>query len=364
VAVPERFELPAVFAATVVRYLLQVLPNVRSELNDWRTRADEIPNPKLRHHALQALGKKGNIEGAALFATFAPASHRRRTIRALVAFQTAYNYLDALSELPSNDPIANGEQLHQALLTGLHPDAEHPDYYRYNPDTGDGGYLAAIVERCRSAVTALPSYDAIAPTAREAAGRIVDFQALNLNEHQGGHDALRRWATEITPTSSGLQWWETAAAAGSSLAVHALIAGAADSQLDSWEAGEIDCAYFPWAGALHSLLDSLVDRQEDHERGQRSLLGYYHSRAETAIALDALAYRARTASECLPDPHAHRVVLTAMCSYYLSAPECYTAEAQTITRSLTRALGLPLHVAIMLFRGKRLASALTHGKYT
>ena len=158
-----------------------------------------IPNPKLRHHALQALGKRGNIEGAALFATLAPASHRGRTIRALVAFQTAYNYLDALCELPSNDPIANGEQLHQALLTALHPDSEHPDYYAQHPDTGDGGYLATIVERCRSAVTALPSYDAIAPTAREAAGRIVDFQALNLNEHQGGHDALKRWATELTP---------------------------------------------------------------------------------------------------------------------------------------------------------------------
>jgi tetraprenyl-beta-curcumene synthase len=360
----QRLQLPYAFADTVVRYLLLVLPTVRLELDHWRSRAAEIPNPKLRHHALHALGKRGNIEGAALFATLAPASHRRRTIQALVAFQSAYNYLDALSELPSDDPIANGDQLHQALLTALHPDAEHPDYYAHNPDMGDGSYLTEIVDTCRSAVAGLPSYDAIAPTAREAAGRTVDFQALNLNERQGPHDALKRWATEITPTSSGLEWWETAAAAGSSLAVHALIAGAADPHLDSWDAGEIDRAYFPWVGALHSLLDSLVDRQEDHERGQRSLLDYYHSQPETTVALDALGYRARTATECLPDAHAHRVVLTAMCSYYLSAPECYTAEAQTITHSLTRALGLPLHVAIRLFGVRRMASTLTFGSYT
>jgi len=361
----QRLELPSVFAATVGRYLLCVLPHVRSELNYWRSSAAEIPNPKLRHHALQALGKRGNIEGAALFATLAPASHRRRTIRALVAFQTAYNYLDALSELPSNDPIANGEQLHQALLTALHSDAEHPDYYAHNPDTGDGGYLATIVERCRSAVTALPSYDAIAPAAREAAGRIVDFQALNLSEHQGPHDALKRWATEVTPASSGLQWWETAAGAGSSLAVHALIAAAADSHLDSWEAREIARAYFPWLGALHSLLDSLVDRHEDHERGQRSLLDYYHSQPETAVALDALGYRARTATECLSDAHAHRVLLTAMCSYYLSAPQCETAEAQAVTDRLTQALGLPLEIAILLFRARRIAATFAaHGSYT
>lgn len=360
----EPLQLGLTFADTVVRYLLLVLPSVTSELALWRSRAAEIPNAKLRHHALAALGKRGNIEGAALFATLVPAVHRRRTIRALVAYQSAYNYLDALCELASDDPIANGEQLHQALLTALHPDAAHPDYYALNPDTGDGGYLTTIVEACRSAVAGLPSFEAIAPFARAAAGRIVDFQALNLTERQGGHGALKRWATEATPANSGLQWWETAAAAGSSLAVHALIAASADSPLDRSDAREIDRAYFPWIGALHSLLDSLVDRDEDHERGQRSLLGYYQSPTQAAIHLGSLARRAGTASKRLPEPHAHRVILTAMCSYYLSAPQCHTAEAQTITRSLTRALGVALHVAIALFRLRRMANSLTVGSYT
>ena len=39
-----------------------------------------------------------------------------------------------------------------------------------------------------------------------------------------------------------------------------------------------------------------------------------------------------------------------MCSYYLSAPECYTREGAAITSSLTRALGLSLNVAIWMFR--------------
>src|SRR5580693_7359850 len=136
---------PCVFACTVVRYPLLVLPSVRSELAQWRTRAGEIPNANLRRTAMQALVKRGNVEGAALFATLAPAVYRDRTIRALVAFQTAYNYLDALSELPSEDPAANGEQLHQALRIALQPGAAHPDYYAHNPDRGDDGYLTAIV---------------------------------------------------------------------------------------------------------------------------------------------------------------------------------------------------------------------------
>jgi tetraprenyl-beta-curcumene synthase len=360
----DHLELARVLADTVVRYSFRVLPQVSWELAHWRTMAGEIPNHQLRRTAGEALCKLGNIEGAALFATLAPAAHRRGTVCALVAFQTAYNYLDALSELPSENPVANGAQLHQALLSALHPGAPHPDYYAHNPDRADGGYLTAILDACRDAVAGLPSYLAVFPTALGAAARIVDFQALNLSETQGGHGALRRWATEVTPEATGLAWWETAAAAGSSLAVHALIAAAADPDLDPWYAWEIDGAYFPWIGALHSLLDSLVDRREDHESGQHSLLDYYSSPVDAAIRLVSLAMRARAATECLPSPHAHRVMLTAMCSYYLSAPECDTAETRMITRTLARALGLPLNVAIPMFRSRRLLHALTRRAYT
>lgn len=356
--------LAAVFTETVVHYLFRVLPLLNAELAHWRARAADIPNPQLRQTAETALDKRGNIEGAALFATLAPPAHRHRTVRALVAFQTAYNYLDTLSELPSEDPVANADQLHQALLLALHPGAPHPDYYEHNPDRGDGGYLTGILEVCREAVAGLPSYAAVAPTARAAAARIVDFQTLNLSEEQGGHRALKAWATEVTPAASGLAWWETAAAAGSSLAVHALIAAAADPHSRRPGARDLDRAYFPWIGALHSLLDSLVDRTEDHANGQHNLLDYYHSPPDATIQLAGLAMRARGSTEHLPSPHAHRVILTAMCSYYLSAPQCDTAAARMITRTLTRALGLPLNVAILMFRSKRILHTLTDGPYT
>jgi tetraprenyl-beta-curcumene synthase len=360
----ENLELARVFAETVSRYLAQVLPQVSWELAHWRTRAAEIPNEQLRRTAGEALAKRGNIEGAALFATLAPADHRRRTVRALIAFQSAYNYVDALSELPSEDPVVNADQLHQALLTALHPGAPHPDYYAHNPDRGDGGYLTAILDACRHALAGLPSFPAVALTAREAAARIVDFQALNLSERHGGHDALQRWAGQVTPAGSGLAWWETAAAAGSSLAVHALIAAAADPHLDRWDARDIDAAYFPSLGALHSLLDSLVDRVEDRDGARRCLLDYYLAPSDAAVHLAGLAVGGAEAIELLPNAHAHRVIATAMCSYYLSAPECNTAEAHAITRRLTDALGLPLNVAILMFRIRRIAATFTNHGYT
>jgi tetraprenyl-beta-curcumene synthase len=356
-------ELPFAFARIAVCYLLLVSPSARRELAQWRARAAEIPNANLRRIASRALEQHGNIEGAALFATLAPAVYRRRTIRALVAFQTAYNYLDALSELPSEDPVVNGYRLHQALVIALQPGAAHPDYYAHNRDRGDGGYLTAILDACRDAVAGLPSYPLLTQTVQEAAARIVDFQALNLSEDQGGHDALERWASEATAAAGGLEWWETAAGAGSSLAVHALIAAAADPRLDGFDACQIDRAYFPWIGALHSLLDSLVDRREDREGSRPCLLNYYPSPAEEATRLAVLAIRARDHIARLPSPRAHRAIVTAMCSYYLSAPECDTAESQLITRALTGAIGLPLSVAIAMFRARRLVATLTGNLY-
>jgi tetraprenyl-beta-curcumene synthase len=372
----EQFQLSRVFAYTVLRYLLAILPQVGRELEQWRARAASIPDPHLRASADEALSKRGNVEGAALFATLVPDARRGAAVRALVAYQTAYNYLDALSELPSADPIANARELHQALLVALEPGAEHPAYYEHSLQHGhsrqnadamqlaDGGYLQAIVDACRKALVDLPSYALAAPTARAAAARIVDYQALNLSRSQGGHGALQRWAGEATPVGSGLAWWETAAASGSSLAVHALIATAATPDLDPRDVARTDGAYHPWIGALHSLLDSLVDRREDRDGGRLCLLDNYPSTTPAAARLADLALRCKTACERLPSAQAHRVIVTAMASYYLSAPECDTAEAQEIARALTGVLGRSLSVATAMFRARRLLRSLTGRTYT
>lgn len=357
-------DLAGVFARAATRHLLLIAPQVRRELAWWRAGAAEITDASLRRQALKALGKHGNIEGAALFAILAPGARRRQAVRALVAFQTAYNYLDALSELPSEDPPANADQLHQALLTALHPDAQHADYYAHNPHRTDGGYLHAILDACRTELAGLPSFPALAPALRAAAARIVDFQTLNLTEAQGGHTALERWARAATPAGSGLAWWEAAAAAGSSLSVHALIAAAAGARADVADARAIDEAYHPWAGGLHTLLDSLVDREEDRAHGQRSLVGYYRGTGDAASRLGALARRTVSATERLPQAPTHRVIVTAMCSYYLSAPQCHTPEARAIGRSLTDVLGAPLNVAISVFGARRRVRALTGEAYT
>jgi len=363
--VRERLALAGMFGAAALRYWTGVFPDVCRELARWRRRADGIADPVLRGLALEALGKRGNIEGAAAFATFVPRSHRNLVLRAVIAFQTAYNYLDLLAEQPSPSPAANARRLHEALLVALDPAAAHPDYYEHHPQHDDDGYLSEIVEACRGALGVLPSYAAVAPSARRAAERIVEFQSLGAGEPakahrasggdsavvgpvRGEYDALERWARAQTPVGSGLEWWETAASAGSSLCVYALIAAGAQRRLDAREITHIEQAYFPWIGALHSLLDNLVDVAEDHATGQHNLIGCYASTLEASTRMRLLAECSLRAARELPGD-SHGLILAAMASFYLSTPEASVPAARPVARAVMGVLGEPAALARLVF---------------
>jgi tetraprenyl-beta-curcumene synthase len=349
------------FLKAARRYWLSVFPRICHETRHWSQRANEIPDPVLRRLALEAQRiKRGNIEGSAAFAAFAPAAHRGDVVRAQVSFQSAYDYVDTLSEQPNRDAILNARELHQALLAAISKDPGHPDYYARYPRRGDAGYLQEIVDTCRCAMGTLPSRAAITPPARRLAERIVAYQSLNLTEPQGGHHHLEQWAIRQTPQGTGLRWWETAASAGSSLGLFALIAAAAQPALAPKDALAIEDAYWPWIGALHSLLDSLIDKPEDAAVAQRSLLDYYTTPQETAVRLQLLAREALRAIKSLPNSHEHMLILAGMASFYLTAPEASSPTARLVSYKLIETLGPTIKPSMAILGARRTASRIHH----
>ena len=356
-----RVGLAVSFTGAARRYWLGVFPSVCSERRRRRARALEIPDPLLRRTALESQCKWGNVEGAAAFAAFVPRRHRRAAARAMVCLQAAYNYLDVLGEQPGPEPAANGRRLHQALLVALDPDASHVDYYAHNPQCEDGGYLREIVDSCRAALAELPSYAAVAPAALRAAERIVEFQSCNTGERHGDLQALERWARAATPPGADLRWWEVAAAGGSSLCVYALIALAAEPELDPRAVAAVADAYSPWIGALHSLLDNLVDASEDRATGQHSLIGAYASPEEAASRMRRLTERSLRAAQALPGGRGHTLLLAAMASFYLCTPEASAPQALGVTRAVLDTLDGPATMAMIVFRARLGARRLLPG---
>ncbi len=334
-AIPRQAAPLIQFAAAARHYWLGVFPCARSELRHWRLRAEEILDPALRRLARQAqLRKRESLEGAIAFATFAPPAHRALVTRAITAYQVAFDYIDELSEQPGADPIANGERLNQALLHALEPEQPHLDYYAHGPRREDTGYLCDLVDTCRTALESLPSHLAIAESLRRVTARIVTYQSLNHGDARGSYEAFARWA-RTENRCPGLRWWETGAAAGSPLPVFALIAAAARPGARATDAAALERVYFPWIASLSSLLDSLIDRDEDLAEGQRSLIDYYSSPGEVASRLHTLATHAVDGAKALADASQHTMVLAAMASFYRATPQ---ASAPDISRATQHVL--------------------------
>jgi tetraprenyl-beta-curcumene synthase len=353
----KRVALIAAFIDAALRYWLTVFPLVCRDVRRLHARAAQISDPALRELALDALSKRGNIEGAVVFAAFVPRTHRAAVVRALAAFQAAYNYADMLAEQPNADPIANGRRLHEALLSALDdPAAPHLDYYAYLVRREESGYLEELIDACRAALSTLPSYPSVAMAARRAAERIVAFQSRNLSKAQGNHSELERWAHDATPPGTELRWWETAASAGSSLGVYVLIAAAADPSVDPEHVAAIENVYFPWIGALHSLLDNLVDTQEDHDTGQRSLVGYYASPEDTAARLGALAVQSMRRAEALPRGRRHAIILAGMAGSYLSVSDPSAPGPRLVSQSVLDAMGELAGPTMFVFKARGLAA--------
>jgi tetraprenyl-beta-curcumene synthase len=352
--------LPAL-AGAARSYWLGVFPDACREVRIWRARAQEIPDPALRRIALQAHSeKRGNLEGAAAFAAFAQPAGRHAAVRAVVAYQTMFDYLDNLSEEPTADPIANGRRLNGALLTAIAPGKPHHDYYAHRRRSEDGGYLHALIATCRTALTALPSFAAIAELAWEATKRVVTYQSLNHGDGNGRHDSFERWARASGKAHVRLRWWETGAAAGSTLDLFALIAAAADPALDFRVAKTLGTAYFPWVGALHSLLDSLADRSEDLATGRRGLIDYYRSPDEAADRIATIATEAMSQVSELPGGHSHTLIVAAMTSFYLcdlSMSSC--PHARLATPAVLEAMGRLARPTMLILGARRAAGRAT-----
>lgn len=354
ICLQDRLPLPLRFACAARRYWFHIFPQVREEVAGWRLRAQQIPDPLLRELALRMQRRKvGNVEGAAAFAAFARRAHRGSVVAAQVAFQTAYDYADVLSERGSADPVANGHRLHRALLPVAEQAGPHVDYYAHCGSLDDAGYLVSLSDTCRGAYDQMPARAALAGPLERAVSRIVAYQGANHRHPHGMHLALAAWASKQTPDGTGLRWWETAASAGSSTGIFSFIAAASHAEMDGRRSADVESAYFPWAGSLHTLLDSLVDRGEDAANGQRSLLDYYGGEEEARSRMSLIADEAARRLRKLPDGQGQLIIFAAMASLYITSVSSTSQSDHAISDAVLSAIGAPVVPALIVFALRR-----------
>jgi tetraprenyl-beta-curcumene synthase len=334
------------------RYWLAIQPRARRELGHWRKVAAAIPDPVLRDQALSTHREESlNSEGAVVFATLVPRTHRSSAIRLMVAFEVMYDYLDTLSEQAVDDPLRNGLRLHEALLAALNPDSSGSDYYQYCPRREDGGYLDSLIAICREMIRELPSADAVLPIARRAAARCGEAQSYTHAAIYEGNERLVKWSSNQDPAGD-YEWWEISAGAISSVSVFALLAAAADPATTRGDAAAIDAVYFPPFAALSALLDSLIDHPYDTGAVSHSNVAFYETNLVAAERLGSIARRANAEARRLRMGRRHAAIVAGIAAFYLSAPEARTPYAKPIAKRIVHSLGpmVPPIMATMRLR--------------
>lgn len=177
--------------------------------------------------------------------------------------------------------------------------------------------------------------------------------ALASGKHSPCTAAVSRWAERAAGQRYALSWWETIGATGSSLAMLALIAAAADPCLDSAEGEAIYAVYFPWAGAVLALIDSLIDQEHDARHGTHSLVGRYPTPRAAAGRLAQLARHALALTDHTRRPEQHALIIAAMIALFATAPEARWPHAQPAIRSVIAATGSRGRLPLLAMRLKR-----------
>ncbi len=322
------------------RFLRSVVPRATRELETIRERAQRIPDAALRAEALESIDAKAyHVQGGCIFATFLPATAAHRYIRIVAALETIYDYLDNLCDRLPDVPAEAYPALHEALQDAVDSARTPSDYYRAGPARDDGGYLAWLVETVRAGVAELPSLAAVAPQLAESAQFYSELQSFKHLASGERERVCREWYGRNRARFPELEWWEFAAACGSSLPVFAMLFLASQESPAPADVATTFAAYFPGISALHILLDYYIDRAEDREHGELNFFDCYATSAQALKRMRALALATTQRLRAIASPARHRFVLNAMCVFYLTHPKIFAQNLEDESATLLAALG-------------------------
>jgi tetraprenyl-beta-curcumene synthase len=343
-----------------LRYWPTVAPLVSAQLERYRRHARTIRDPILRALALEKLrDQRFHAQVAATLATLAQSKYRKPATEAIVSLEVMYDYLDALTEQPTPDPVKNGLQLSQAFTdaVSIH-DKPAGDYYALHPQKDDSGYMQTLVTETRRGLLQLPSTDAITAIAKQSAARFAEAQVRAHAVTQLGSHQLEEWATREA-TGSPLGWLEYFAGATSSvLGLHALIASAADSHTTPTGATQIDRVYL-YIGVIVTMLDSIIDYERDIDTtGQPGYTRYYETPELLTKGLTNATQHAIRHAQTAPHGAHHIMTLVGVVAFYTSAPTATSTFANPITTHIQKELRPLITPTLAVMRAWRLAKRI------
>ncbi|MFA9559102.1 tetraprenyl-beta-curcumene synthase family protein [Evansella sp. AB-rgal1] len=297
----------------------KVLPKVHEYLNEWKKRAEAIPNPELRQQALASIETKTfHCEGGAIYSLLA-GDRREDVIKFIVAYQTISDYLDNLCDRSTSLDPTDFRALHESMPAALNPNSELENYYRYRNEQDDGGYLAALVTTCQECIKSFPSYSVVQAANVELAELYSDLQVHKHVKVEERVPRLEAWFEEHKHKVPQMTWYEFSASCGSTLGIFCLTAYSASLPNFSVELAEkIKMGYFPWVQGIHILMDYFIDQEEDRLGGDLNFCFYYKNEEEMIERMKYFYFQADKRMKDMPHAKFHRLISNGLLAIYLA----------------------------------------------
>jgi len=297
---------------------VEVLPCVHRYLNEWKNRAQRIPDPELRSQALASIATKTfHCEGGAISSLLA-GRRKNDAIRFIVAYQTISDYLDNLCDRSTSLEAEDFRSLHESMRHALTPGTQTSNYYHRRKEQDDGGYLSALVSTCQEVLETVSSYREISPYLHQLAGYYCDLQVFKRVEVDQRIPSLNAWFDSHKERYHGMSWYEFAACTGSTLGIFCLVSYAISHKLTKSMAGKLMRGYFPWVQGLHILLDYFVDQEEDRIGGDLNFCYYYENDRHLVDRLSHFVKKADESIALLPHASFHRMINRGLLGIYLA----------------------------------------------
>jgi tetraprenyl-beta-curcumene synthase len=319
-------------------YLRGIIPRVEVQLARLTEQARLIDDGELRTQALSSLKNKAfHCYGGSVLALLAPRSRWPDLIVLITAFQTISDYLDNLCDRVGITDQQAFYRLHESMFAAAEPGQRMVDYYDLYGGMREEEYLSYLVRRCQSIITSLPGIKHVHNRVMQLIQHYTNLQALKHISPDQRCFQLKNYILHQVENPLGFEWWEMAAATGSTLGMFALWSAAACPDCDSQTADRVYDAYFPWICGLHILLDYMIDQEEDIKEGDLNFVSFYpHSEARWK-ALHIFADKSMEQAVSLPQSGLHTLVVTGLLAMYLSDAKVkaqgYSGSACKLLRS-------------------------------
>ncbi len=311
-------------------------------LNEWRGKAQHIPNEELREQALASIEHKAfHCEGGAVYGLLAR-EKRRDIIRFIVAYQTISDYLDNLCDRSTSLDEKDFRALHESMHHALTPGEKTSNYYRYREEQNDGGYLAALVQTCQTVLKDLPGFTAVQGAMNQLASYYCDLQVYKHVEKERRVRLLESWFDEHKDELPEMTWYEFSACAGSTLGIFCFAAYASNGTMKEERVKRLKNGYFPWVQGLHILLDYFIDQEEDREEGDLNFVFYYKDQETMIERMRHVKKKANESIQSLPDKEFHDLINKGLLALYLSDEKVQKdKELKRTAKQFIRFGGLP-----------------------